>query len=98
MSKVITFEYRDGGNYKWYPTIKISDEKIKMLEEKYGTLEQGTEILYDSDLDISQEDFHIQRGYAYDDDIDHNILAIEEILSEGKNEPISFYVDCDENS
>lgn len=99
MSKTIEFEYRDGANYKWFPNIKISDAKIKELEEKYGELKNGTEIFYDSDLGITQDDFHEQRGYGYDDEIDHNILEVTNILSEeeAQKEPISFYIDCDEN-
>lgn len=100
MSKTIQFIYRDGANYKWFPNIKISDAKIKELEEKYGEkLKEGTEVFYDSDLGITQDDFHEQRGYGYDDEIDHNILEVTNILSEeeAQKEPVSFYIDCDEN-
>lgn len=100
MSKTIEFEYRDGGNHKWYPLIKISDATIKKLEAKYGKLKNGTEVFYDSDLGITQENFHNLRGYPYNADIDHNILEINSILSEkeAKQELVDFYIDCDENN
>lgn len=75
--KKIEFKYRDGGNYKWNCIVEISDDKFKSLKmKKNKKLEVGDEIFYDSDLGITQDEFHEKRGYPYDDAIDHNILEI----------------------
>ncbi len=81
--KGIKFLYRDGANYKWNFTIEISEAKLKEIETKKGSpLFEESEVLYDEDLGISQEDFHEERGYKYDDEIDHNILEVVEIIDE----------------
>jgi hypothetical protein len=81
--KSIKFLYRDGANYKWNFTIGISEAKLKEIETKKGSpLFEESEVLYDEDLGISQEDFHEERGYKYDDEIDHNILEVMEIIDE----------------
>ncbi len=81
--KGIKFLYRDGGNYKWNFTIEISETKLKEIETKKGSpLFEESEVFYDSDLGITQEDFHKERGYPYDDEIDHNILEVVEIVDE----------------
>lgn len=80
--KYIEFQYRDGGNYKWNFIVAFSNEKFEELEQKYKTISEGTEIFYDSDLGITQDDFHEKRGYKYDDEIDHNILEVMNIIDE----------------
>ena len=92
MSKILIFQYRDGANYKWSCSAKVSDEKIVELEKVYGQLEvesnekNGTEIFYDYNLGISKDEFHEERGYKYDDEIDHNILTLQNILTEEEAE------------
>lgn len=100
MSKIIEFQYRDGANYKWNFHVKISDKKIKKLEKKYGQLNPETELSYKKDLGISRKDFHLERGYPYDSEIDHDLIDVQNILTdeEAENEVVSFYVDCDENT
>jgi hypothetical protein len=100
MSKTIAFQYRDGANYKWDFNAKISDEKFKELEKMYGEIKEGSEITYDVDLYINQDEFFNERGYDFDDSIDHNIIEVQKILTEeeAQNEPVTFYIDCDENS
>lgn len=78
--KYIEFQYRDGGNYKWNCIIAISDAKFKQLESDYGTIGVGTELLYDTNLGITQDEFHQERGYQHDNEIDHNILEVIDIM------------------
>lgn len=85
--KYIEFQYQDGGNYKWNCTIAITDAKFKQLEKKYKTICEGTELDYDNDLGISRDEFHEERGYVYDAEIDHNLIevvTIKEELPEGE--------------
>lgn len=100
MSKIIEFQYRDGANYKRNFSVKISEKKFKKLTKQYGVLKEGVEVFYDTDLGISRNEFMENLGYDFDPEFDHNILEIQQILSEGDGEqtPISFYIDCDENS
>lgn len=101
MSKTIEFQYRDGANFKWNFRVKISDEKFRKISEEYnGELSINDEVLYDSDLGITQDEFHEEHGLPYDSEIDHNIIEIVKILTEeeAELENVSFYVDCDENS
>lgn len=84
----ITFEYRDAANYRWSFTVSITDEKLKQLDKKYKHLVEGTELNYDTDLGITQEEFHEKRGFPYDDEIDHNIIEVLEVsdkLPENEN-------------
>lgn len=83
MSKKIKFLYCDGANDKWYFHIELSNEKLKSLEDKYGKLEEGSELLYDTDLGITQNDFHENRGEEHDG-FDHNTIEV-------------FSLDVDEN-
>jgi hypothetical protein len=81
--KGIKFLYRDGANYKWNFTIGISEAKLKEIETKKGSpLFEESEVLYDEDLGISQENFHEEYGFAYDDEIDLNIIEVVEIIDE----------------
>ena len=100
MSKIIEFLYRDGGNYKWNFRAKISDKKFKKLEKKHGKLELNTELSYKKDLGISRENFHLERGYPYDSEIDHDLIDVQNILTDDEIEieAVSFYIDCDENT
>lgn len=75
----ITFEYRDAANYRWSFNVSITDEKLKELDKKIGHLFEGTELNYDTDLGITQEEFHEKRGFSYDDEIDHNIIEVVEV-------------------
>ncbi len=84
----ITFEYRDAANYRWSFTVSITDEKLKQLDNKIGHLFEGTELNYDTDLGITQDEFHEKRGFPYDDEIDHNIIEVLEVsdkLPENEN-------------
>ena len=100
MSKVIEFQYRDGGNYKRNFNFKISDKKLQELKKRYGKLKAGVEMFYDSDFNSSQEDFHEELGYEFDEEVDHNIIELQKFLTEkeASENPVSFYIDCDENN
>lgn len=80
--KYIEFQYRDGGNYKWNFHMLISDKKWDELTKKYGEIKINSELYYDDDFGISREEFHEERGYKYDDEIDHNIIEVMEIMEE----------------
>jgi hypothetical protein len=78
----VEFEYRDGANYKWNFHILISDKKWNELTKKYGEIKVGTDLEYDTDFGISRDEFHEERGYVYDDEIDHNLIEVVTIKDE----------------
>jgi hypothetical protein len=91
----VTLFYRDGGNYKYTADFEISDVYK-------GRLKKGEEIMY-TEIGISEAEFHEQIGSAYDPEIDHTFVTIEEIHVSAEPEPATKSVpdieqDDDDNS
>lgn len=79
--KTLTLFYRDGANYKFDVEFDVTDEQLSIAAKNNGkpSIEVGDEVTYDDDLGISQEDFHEQIGYDYDNEWDHNFVTVTSI-------------------
>lgn len=79
----VAFEYRDASNYKFSITASLSDAILQKIENEFGKpIEVGMDIEYDNVLGLTQDEIHEHIGYKYNDNDDHNLLEVVEILSD----------------
>lgn len=81
-NSTVTLFYRDGGNYKFTVEFIVEDALIAAAKAKYTPEEwedqEDANILY-TDLGITQDQFHEEIGWAYDDEDDHPYVIVEKV-------------------
>lgn len=97
---VLCLHYCDGANWKYDFNALISESMLEAIKQNntplnLGIEEGSTEVTYD-ELGIGREKFHEVHNYEFDEEFDHNIFTIMEILTEEefakRNELIHFDV------
>ena len=79
MKQIVNFLYRDGDNYK-FPFVRVVEVKEPLKPED--------EVDYEH-LGIGRDEFHEEIvGYPYDDQSDHSLLEVVDVMPADDGTPI----------